>query len=353
MRITLILILSSIISINSSCQKIEIGHRFTIELEQVSDLIIGFKITEIVPYNKILETSKAEGLFETELKSNQIHGVFAKGKFGGKVNTMLILLSGFPKELSYDLFIKIPQERMFNVTSTLNLTQGVKSIEYWPYNIDKIIFEKFSTFESDDEFETFVILEKIDSICIKNPDLSLDNGQKLFIKHLKTVIEKFDKPEDFELNYLLDYEKSINSEDVSLGHFWSLGTGIYPNKKKFKFGNPISYRRIECPYFDNKVNYFYSKIDELIKVVSFNWNEFNISNLPADNDIDRSQLSEAFRTKYDFVVKEVSKLLGKPKKNKVDKDGRRRTKWKSKKGVRAYLFNFSNYNEIRLYIYKE
>ena len=99
---------------------------------------------------------------------------------------------------------------------------------------------------------------------------------------------------------MTEYENSISSEDVSLGHFWSLGEGIYPNVKGFKFGNPISYRRIECPYFDGKSNYFYTDKDKKIKVVSFNWKVFKESNWGVNPKI-KDSIDQKFDEKFEFI----------------------------------------------------
>lgn len=152
---------------------------------------------------------------------------------------------------------------------------------------------------------------------------------------------------------MTEYENSINSEDVSLGHFQSLGNGIYPNKKEFKFGNPISYRRVECPYFEGKSNYFYTKENKNIRVISFNWKTFKESNFGINPKIEKN-LNEKFNSKYDFIVNAVSELLGNPLDIEQEKDsGRIDTKWESVNGINAYLFKFKTFNEIRLYIYKE
>lgn len=60
-----------------------------------------------------------------------------------------------------------------------------------------------------------------------------------------------------------------------------------------------------------------------------------------------------FTEKFNFIVQNISDYLGIPLENITEEDGRRIVLWKSKQGVSAYMFNFSNYNEINLSIYKE
>lgn len=192
---------------------------------------------------------------------------------------------------------------------------------------------------------------EVDSSCIKNAALSPEEVREEFLTQLNTVITRFIHSDKIELASFLTYNDSIGAEDISLGHYWSLGKGIYPNKKKYKFGNPISFRRVECPHFDGTVTYFYTSESKEIKVISFNWKELkeNPLGMPAN----RSEISAAFIKKYEYLMEEISKIIGKPKRNRIEKGGRRMTNWRGKKRVRVHMFNFSNYNEIRLYVYKK
>lgn len=308
---------------------------------------MDFELKSKSTFNGIIDSSKLDSIIKNKPKENQIIGVFAKGKFGNETNSMLLIISGLDDNIDYNLRIKIPSKRKFQKTSTSILFKGVKSIEYWPYKIDKIDFKKFKTIPKEN-FQTFQIEKKIDSTCIKNADKNIAFGEQEFKTHLELAISEFDNNKAFKLQKIKEYENSINSEDVSRGHFWSLGEGIYPNEKEFEFGNPISYRRIECPYFEGKSNYFYTKNDKNIKVVSFNWETFKESNLGINPEI-KNDVNE----KFEYVLKTVNSLLGNPIENITEKSGQRKIRWENKKGINAYLFNFDNYNEIRLYVYKE
>ena len=351
MKKQLIILLLLIMSVSSFAQKVEIGTIFTIEFERI-DQNLNFIIKSQEPFNGIIDDSKIDSIIKTKPMENQIVGVFANGKFGNNTNSMLVLISGLTDYIDYDLLIKLPRKRKLQKTSTSPLFKGVKSIEYWPYQIEKIEFVKFKTIPKEN-FEQFQIETKIDSTCIKNAEKNIAYGEKEFKTHLKLIVSEFDNNKDFVLGKMLEYEKAINSIDASLGHYWSLGESIYPNKNGFEFGNPISYRRYECPYFDGKTNYFFTKDDKIIKVVSFNWEAFKESDFGISPEIE-ADLNEKFSSKYDFIVKTVSELLGDPIDIIQEKDsGRIDTKWKSTNGINAYLFKFKTYNEIRLYIYKE
>jgi len=263
-----------------------------------------------------------------------------------------VLFSGLNNNIDYDLKIKLPQESKCRNTSVSSLFKGIKSIEYWPYAVDQINFKGFKVIQAE-KFKTSDIDEKIDSTCIKSADKNIELGKLEFKSHLRSIVTRFEGNNKFKLEKLLEYEKSVNSEDASLGHFWSLGESIYQNKKAFKFGNPLTFTRIECPYFKSSTDYFYTKKKRDIKVISFNWQTFKKSDYEINPEIEKV-VTERFLEKYDFIVGAVSELLGKPLDIvQEENSGRIDTKWRSISGINIYLFRFKNYNEIRLYIYKE
>jgi len=347
-----IVLLFMILSSAAYGQRVPIGTVFTISFDS-PEQGMQFTIVPKSPYPGILDDSKIDSIFkENKPAENQITGVFAKGKFGSKVITMLVLTSGLKDNLTYYLEIKAPGKENFQNTSTSPLFKGVKSVEYWPYDIREINFKAFKVILAEGA-ETIRVTETVDSVCIKNAGKNSEAGEQEFKSHLKLIIWKFSNDSSFPLDSLLNYEKAINTADVSLGHFWSLGERVYPNKKKFKFGNPLSFRRVECPYFEGKAEYFYTKNDRDVKVVSFNWETFRQSNFGVTTEI-RDNASEKFIEKYNFIVKAVSEMLGEPLHGRQEENsGRVDTKWHSSNGINAYLYRFENYNEIRLYVYKK
>ncbi|GAA3511840.1 hypothetical protein GCM10022393_26930 [Aquimarina addita] len=345
--VTSILLITSILTF---AQKIELGTIFTIEFDSLNKNM-NFKIQKTNSFDEIIDISNMDSIIKSSPKENEIIGVFANGKFGKNTNSMLVLISGLTENLDYDIRIKTPHKRRFQKTSTSTLFKGVKSIEYWSYQIEEIDFKSFKSIPKEN-FQTLLIETKIDSTCIKNADKNIEFGKQEFKIYLELAISEFDRNKNFELGKMTKYENSINSEDVSLGHFWSLGEGIYPNTKGFKFGDPISYRRIECPYFEGKLNYFYTKENHNIKVISFNWETFNESNFGINPEI-KNDVKNKFDEKFEYLSETINSLLGNPIGNITEESGQRKIRWKNEKGINAYLFDFGNHNEIRLYVYKE
>lgn len=328
---------------------IEMNTKFTLELQSGDSSRYTYKLISKEPFTGEIESSNPKKYFD-KVSKNQIQGILAKGEFGGSINYILIIQSGIDKAIRYKLKIKVHQKRKPINTSVVDLYTNVPSIELWPYMIEYVHFYDFITAP---ELEYSYFEPQIDSSCLKNRDKNLEYGNELFIKNLNLSVNGFKDDKLFELSRLLQFEDSIETEDVSLGHYWSLGEGIYPNNNNFIFGNPISYRRLECPFFDGMVTYFCTKKEKTIKVVSYEWKEFKESDFSIATSSNCEDKKKTFEEKFNFVLTETSNFLGKPISNTIDDSGRRQTKWKSKDNINAYLFNFSSINEIRLYIYKE
>lgn len=335
---------------NKADNVIEMNTKFILELQKVDSLTYTYKIVSQKTFKQEIEWSNSRSFLDSVSLKNQIQGILTRGKFGGSTNSILLIQNGLDESISYKLKIKVPQKRKPIKTSVVDLFTNVLSTELWPYMIEYV---EFYDFIKAPELEEFVFEPQIDSTCIKNKDINIEYGNVLFIKHSNLTINKLKNDNLFDLNELLKFEDSLNTEDVSLGHYWSLGEDIYPNNKNFAFDNPISYRRLECPYFEGAVSFFYTKKEKSVKVVSYEWKEIMASDFPISNNSNSEDKNKAFTEKYDFVLSEISKVLGEPISNETEVSGRRQTKWKSIDNINAYLFNFSRINEIRLYIYKE
>lgn len=328
---------------------IELNTKFTLELSTDASGNISYNIVSTESFADELEMSSVGSLLDGDLEKNQIQGIFAVGTFGNRKSILLVMKNGLDKHLQYELFIDIKGRGKHKKTSTHPLMPGIPSTEIWPYNIYSL---KIASFQ-EIEIEPVKIPEpKIDSTCLLNSALIVENGELLFRQHLNKVNAGLISLEPLNLESMLTFEDSINSEDVSLGHYYSLGEGIYPYFKNYTFGNPLQYRRVECPYFDGYSSYFYTKNEKNLKVAGYNWGEFKSGDW--SNRIDRSELRRAFEQKYESIKLIVTEVLGEPLQlTEEPNSGRIDTKWKSSDGINAYLFMFGNYNEIRLYVYRD
>lgn len=356
MRILTILLASILMTTVSRGQKlkdieaIKLNTKFILELTKNGSNELDYKIVSTEPFEGEIQMGSAFKLLDENLEINRIQGILAPGTFGSRMSILLVMKNGLDKPLQYELMIDEKGKGKYMKTSTNALSPNIPSIEIWPYNIHSIKIVSFKEIE----LEPITISEpEIDSTCILNPNLTVTNGELLFKQHFNKVINGLAGDEDFKLDTMLAFEDSINSVDVSLGHFYSLSEGIYPFFKNHKFGKPLQYRRVECPYFDGHSSYFYTKDENNLKVAGYEWGEFNLSDWPVEK-VDRTELKNAFEQKYASIKRAVTGMLGEPMPlNGEPNSGRIDTKWKNSNGINAYIFMFRNYNQIRLYVYRD
>lgn len=254
-RLLLLLLIFNSISVLP--QQIEIGTTFTIQFKDLKGNM-DFEIVSSKPFKDKVDISNLDSIFQSEATENQIIGIFANGKSGQKTTSMLVLQSGLDDYIDYDLEIKLPDTKKFQKTTSSTLFKGVKSVEYWPYPIEQLVFEGFKVIPKE-TFETVEFEVKVDSTCIKNPDKNIASGEKEFKSHLGTIISKF----------------------------------------------------------EGRTSYFYTKKGKETKVVSYNWRAFKESDPGVNPEIEKD-LGNIFNQKFEFVLNTVCNYLGSQSDTKSD-----------------------------------
>lgn len=339
---------------------ININSKFKLTLSKSDSLHFSYKVESNNPYSKSINLMKHEKLLSQEVGKNEIQCIFSKSKIENNTVSVLLLKSGIPNPLEYDLEIKSLGNQNPTKTSTTSLFPNVVSIEVWPFEIDYLII---SNIRVGIEKEPPVIEVAVDSSCIKNPTHNIIWGDRLFSQYIDTIKKKYISQIGLNMNRVIKYEESIKSEEKTRRYHTSIGEGIYPNKNNYKLEQPIRYRRVECPSFDVSVSYYYTEVDKSVKVILFEWNEFKEKDELFKNEINEDHKIKAFREKFSVINNKMTNILGKPyyvnmesKKNKPR--FRDDIKWKGINGIEAYLFMFggsnsySRYKQIRLAIYK-
>ena len=349
-----ILLIAFIFTTYAFSQEVKINTKFTIEIKESSNSEVQFNIKSAEPYDEVLETSKTKSLFSSETKKNQIQGIFAKGKFGTNIGSMLILKSGYEGAISYELGIKYSKSKRFKKTTTSNILKDIPSIEYWPDKLMSINFIDFKKVKfskkSDHSFDV-----KTDSTCLTNPKFDVEYGNKLLIDHIKFLYKKFSNDNEFSINKVKTYEKSIGTKDESPGNFDAFNPREGYVKKK-KLAKPLSYEIIECPYFERETLYFFHKRKKNVRLVLFDWDKFEFRNFPPKTTYEKLEIENELRLKHKFIINNVTKVFGDPINEKpIEVSGRLETNWKSKSGIQAktYLFIHKGIYNIRLYIFKK
>ena len=339
---------------------VKMNTKFTLKLEPLDSIHYSFKVVEAEPFNQTVDLSNAKSLFDDSVGDGYIQGIFTYGKFGNKTKSFLFMKNGLNQPLNYNLKTKVKSKKNPIKTSVIALYPNVISTELWPYDIEYLMF---SNFEIKKQFEGY-IFEKptIDSTCIKNTQNNQRFADSLFVSYVDTLNYYFFSSSGLCIEKVIDFEKGINSVDATRNYFVLIGEGIYPNKKKFNLDKTIDYKRIECPYFATNINYYYSKKENLVRVILFEWNVFKETDDIFTNDMDIEQKDKVFKEKFSKIETVLTSLLGTPtyKEIESEKGGancRDGIKWINEGTLNAYLFMFggneTNYRQIRLAIYKE
>ncbi|WP_452231324.1 hypothetical protein [Lacinutrix sp. MEBiC02595] len=161
------------------------------------------------------------------------------------------------------------------------------------------------------------------------------------------------------MNYALELEKKLKSEDISRKHKVGIGENIYPNKDNYELEISRDFKRIIKPNFSLEVGYYFTK-DSTIRVITYEWNDLKQKSFKTKKQ--NLKTKKVFEKKFAELIKMLTEKYGEPtfseiqsKNTKDDGTYRDGIKWLNKNGTNAYLFTFGNpkgsYNQIRLSIY--
>jgi hypothetical protein len=150
----------------------------------------------------------------------------------------------------------------------------------------------------------------------------------------------------------IDFEKRINSEDVTRDYFVDIGESIYPFIKNHSFEIPKEFKFTPETSIELTKSYYYTK-DGSVKLVLYEWNKKDTAT------IDNRKFKSIFINLEKIITAKIGQYSSKKiesDKIKNDKTYRDDIKWKNSE-LNAYLFRFgdrnNDYNQIRLAIYKD
>ena len=150
----------------------------------------------------------------------------------------------------------------------------------------------------------------------------------------------------------IDFEKRINSEDVTRDYFVDIGESIYPFIKNHSFEIPKEFKFTPETSIELTKSYYYTK-DGSVKLVLYEWNKKDTAT------IDNRKFKSIFINLEKIITSKIGQYSSKKiESDKInnDKTYRDDIKWKSSE-LNAYLFRFgdrnNDYNQIRLAIYKD
>lgn len=173
--------------------------------------------------------------------------------------------------------------------------------------------------------------------------------------------ERFEMAFDSIFNYLISNKDITISQIDSLENIYGgIDTKLVFTKEntrdsKHKLVGGKRYYKIQDSIISNRIDYFYTENDSLVKQINFEWDKtpiykkINEGYMQSYNSFDESPYEKDFDIQFNELLNKITKQLGKPKikKEKNYKD----YKWK-RKGV--FNIELEKYNdEISIYLDKD
>ncbi len=337
-----------------------LGARFTIKLYAVDSASFHYVVEDYQDFQEFIDLENTEKYFTAAAKDSTIEVVFCIGTYGNtpqereqNFRSVILLKNRTNSILTYNVEAQEREKEKYEPTPVLPLLPNKVSVETWPYPIGSIALINFRIFDLNEIVK--------DSICLKNPKHTIAWGDSIFASQITSLKSGFLNKKGINIEDMRTYEKKIKSREPMFFSIAYMQNDLYPNKKGYKLEIPYMFKRAECPTFSTDVLYYYTKDDKAIKAVLFEWNKFwGMNDISYDWKIMTDDKIQ-FKNKFNFVEKELTKLLGAPESRKVESDNPQifkyedLVKWSSAEGIHATLIHSGNDRErkMRLAIYRD
>lgn len=172
-----------------------------------------------------------------------------------------------------------------------------------------------------------------------------EKSNEILINRLKSILFNFTK---LTLTEVETKEKELQTFDISPNYIISVDD--YSNPHKYEIDINKSYLIVEDSIVSNVIMYYATKNTNLVRVVTINWENTNIS----DSEFENEKLErEAFVTKFNELVLILKNELGKPHLIKRKKKNSSFS-WTIQKNIiiEIKLYQKGNYNYLGLIIYQ-
>jgi hypothetical protein len=340
---TILLFLILTASFNTFSQKIAPNSSFII-----SFIDGNFELSSVTHNLEPISLSEVSSQLSEEPKKNEIHGKLLKVRTENSNTFVLLLKSNLEFRTEHKTKTKLKNGTV-KISNDVIPAKG-STFRVFPYPIKYI---KFLSFEKG---WTILLNNKssTESLC-NDKDKSVNYAQETIEKHLTQTLSLIKNQDSIKLKQVIYIDKEFDRADASLGHFWSVSSTIQPyDINETDFGNPITYKHYECPYHIVNSNYFFTKKDSTVKVLSYNWKPVRKSQLTENSEYTEQEIDSVIIQRQILITKLISNQLGAPLKTEQILDsGRIDTHWQTDTGIHIYMFRFTKYAELRLYIYKK
>lgn len=178
--------------------------------------------------------------------------------------------------------------------------------------------------------------EKADKTFRYLSDYHIENIGNLFLQQIDSIVP------------------SLGGYNVTPHHKMSIGTDYYPNKNNFELETPRVYKIIEDSTLTLLIDYYYTKYNGSVKVISYEWRETweNDYDLFATNNENFKIIQ--FQNRLKKIKEYLTTVIGNSS-IKESKSNSSSMTWKTETGLTIKLSwnDFNKHRRIRMKIYKE
>lgn len=180
---------------------------------------------------------------------------------------------------------------------------------------------------------------------LKPQIIGKEKSNKIFKNRLKSILSNFTK---LTLSEIQTMEKEWKTFDITPNH--KIGVDDSWNPHNYEIDINKSYVVIEDSTISNAIMYYATKKTDLVRAITINWENTQISSLEFENE--KSE-SKAFLARFNELVLILTNEFGKPNSIKGKRKNLSFT-WTMKNSIviEIELFQQENYNNIRMEIYE-
>ena len=185
----------------------------------------------------------------------------------------------------------------------------------------------------------------VNSAELEPKSIGAKKANSIFVNRLNHIMADLGKLRLTEIDSL---EQKWGTFDITPTYKIGISESYYPNPNKYELDTCKSYLVQEDSIISNAITYYSTKATDLVRVISIDWEKTDVRNRNYEE-----LTKEIFQRKYVFLENYLTQEFGESTENIRKKDKYPAKIWKTKNGFTIKLENTSNYNFIRMIIYKE
>lgn len=173
--------------------------------------------------------------------------------------------------------------------------------------------------------------------------IGAEKADSIFVNRFNLILSELGNLQLKEIDFK---ENKWGSFDITPNHKIGISESYYPNPNKYKLDTFKSYLVKEDSLISNSIIYYSTKANDLIRVVSINWEETEYFKHNFE------MVKETFKKKSIFLEDYITQKVGKPIQNE-ERENFTVIAWKSSSGFSIHIEIMKKGNRLRLLIYKD